>query len=45
MPKDPGISPINYYAYSYLEKGLYAEQLERSFTHYGRKQFFDLGYG
>ena len=42
MPKDPGFSPINYYAYSYLEKGLYAEQLERWFRHYGRKQFLIL---
>ena len=42
MFKDPGFLPINYYAYSYLAQGLYADQLERWFKHYVRKQFLIL---
>ena len=40
--KDPNSFVGNYRAYSYLEKGLYADQLENWFKHYNRKQFLIL---
>ena len=39
---DSSSPPVNYYAYSYLAKGLYADQLERWFKHYDRRQFLIL---
>ena len=42
MIKDPGFVANYYKRYSYLARGVYADQLERWFEHYDRKQFLIL---
>ena len=42
MIKDPGFVANYYRQYSYLARGAYADQLERWFKHYDRKQFLIL---
>ena len=40
--KDPDFVPTNYRYYSYLARGVYADQLENWFRHYSKKQFLIL---
>ena len=42
MIKDPGFVPKHFRKHSYLARGTYADQLERWFKHYDRKQFLIL---
>ena len=42
MIKDPSFLPKRFRRHSYLARGIYADQLERWFKHYDRKQFLIL---
>ena len=42
VTNDPSFNPKRFRAYSYLPRGIYADQLERWFKYYNRKQFLVL---
>ena len=42
MIRDPNFVPKHYRSHSYLSRGIYADQLEGWFRHYGRERFLIL---
>ena len=40
--RDPDFVPVHYRKHSYIARGVYADQMERWFKHYDRKQFLIL---